>query len=1006
MSKRKLFCLAISTTVFLTSLIGCGQNNTPAPVLSKIEVDATTSKTTYNYEEAFTLPVVTATYSNNTTKDVSNSCQYEGFDSTIPGSQTITVTYEESQVKKDTTYTVTIADPKSALKFAIFADVQLCNDTKIPGEAETNLGGTTNAGLALTSHLQYCKDNDIKLIVMNGDITNQANTYYYDYFERILKSVYGTNEANYPEFVWNMGNHEWWWGTTEQEPEFNTNDAVALFKSHARISSPNLIRESAVKYPRNNNSTVPTYYKVINGIPFLNISGINSNGTISTELYTELENWLNEIKQIDSVKKGGPIFVEYHYALSTSMTHGQGQGPDSVTLETLLADTPNAVVFTGDTHYPGINERSINQVNFTTINLGSSSYSRMPQKSAVVCDGYYNIDGNGSKISDKMLDNVNFDYAYTPTIQVVDVSEDHSFTVDKYFTDIENPARKVGETWRIPAIKSKANFTYTNDRFQNQKASEDLYGAKGLSWETTDEVRFGVDKVNNQMTVLFPDVSKYHFCEHYKITVNGSKSYDVVSNYYKYCETKQDNYYILKDIPVAENYSVKVEAYDFFDNVSLNALTSSTNDDKAVVDPLDYQAVSTYSDIQTRNNFSEVSGENSNSSIEYHYRGIELYKAGAILNRLIHKGGVDCSKFVTLQTAEKCEPTVTVDVKNLVTGSLTVGLSVVIVDPDDSSKDKWLDDFSVTRTSVSGNEWTQVQWNLKKLFGITSLSEIKMISLKASSSLASYDGYDMRLAIDNYDLLPKGTIKRNPVSFNGGEDCEIRLTNVKQQGDKLVLDVKCSSKNINDAAYIALMDDWDNYFGYFGFTAYGTVNDKKYEGVSVAVTDDGYVRATFDISSLKDMQNNPTKVTFIYIRGAWTTTGGLIEVDPDAGEIIRGQQFGPDIEFTKDIAPIPIATGTFVMDVKFTSDATTKIAMMLGDGWSNYLGYYNLNCETTSETYAGISVRTLDDGYMRFTFTLSALTKIEGTPINVNLVYFRLNGWTTATGYCEINPTI
>jgi len=331
------------------------------------------------------------------------------------------------------TYTCTRAIETTNLKFGIFADVQLCNDTIVNkgSDATVNLGTTANAPLALKSHLQYCKDNNFEVILMNGDITNQANTYYYDYYDRIFKSVYGTDSSTYPEVVWNMGNHEWWWGTSEKE----TGDAVSLFNQYANIDSKYLVKRSAVPYSINPSVTIPTYYKVIKGVPILVISGENSNGTIGDALLTELQTWLAEIKQLESVQKGGPIIVMYHYPLSTSMTHGQGSGTQAAVLENLLKDTPNAIVFTGDTHYPGINERSINQVNFTTINLGSSSYSRMVNQSAVICDDYYNVEGSGSKIGDKLAGNAKYKEAYTPTLQVVDISDKNTTRINRYYTD-------------------------------------------------------------------------------------------------------------------------------------------------------------------------------------------------------------------------------------------------------------------------------------------------------------------------------------------------------------------------------------------------------------------------------------------------------------------------------------------------------------------------------------------------------------------------------------------
>jgi len=632
-------------------------------------------------------------------------------------------------------------EEKASLKFAIFADVQLCNNVAT-SDAVVNLGATANAPLALQHHLEFCKKNNINTILLNGDITNQANEKYYQHFENILKSVYGDDESKYPEFVYNMGNHEWWWGTTEKE----SGDAVSMFKKHARIESSNLKKTSNVKYPLYNKVTIPSYYKVINGIPIIVISGLNSSGYVDNALTEEIKEWLSEIKQLSSVKKGGPIFVEYHYPLSTSMTHGQGHSGYSTNVERIFNDVPNAVIFTGDTHFPGNNERSINQVDFTTINLGSSSYSRMVNQSAVICDDYYNVEGISEN---KLVGNIKFKEAYTPTLQVVDVNEDLSFTVDRYFTKEDGEATKVGNTWKINPISSKDDFTYTSNRFQNKEASKSLYGKEGLSWSSDAKISYGYNSDLKQMTVRFPDVDEYHYCEHYKIDVN-SKSYDVVSNYYKYLDTPEYNYYILNNVAPSDNFTVKVTAYDFFDNPSLNTLTSNKEDTKGTVDPIDYQSTLTYSDIQLRNNFTTLCDEDSHSALEYYYKGKYLYSSGAIASTVIDSDNTDCSNYITLKDEKGCKPTLTMKVKNPNSDDITIGLS--LVKNNQGTKER-KDDFSLTKKIIKPGEWTTVEYDLSK-YAITSKEEIDYIAIKFKRNNPSSDGYEMSLFIDDLDILP------------------------------------------------------------------------------------------------------------------------------------------------------------------------------------------------------------------------------------------------------------
>jgi len=859
----------LSTPYSTTYAVNVAQ---PTYSLTKIEVK-NTSKTEYKYGESFVKPEVIATYSNSTTEDISKKATYSTFNPNQVGNQTIEVSYTFIDVTKTTSYVVNVKKAQTNLKFAIFADVQLCNEKAINGEAATNLGTTANSPIALRNHLQFCKNQGITTILMNGDITNQANEYYYKYFETILQDVYGSDESKYPEFVWNMGNHEWWWGTTEKE----TGDAVSMFKKYARISSNNLVKESNVPYYINNNVNVPSYYKVINGIPFIVISAESSAGNVGSQLENEIKSWLTEIKQLDSVKAGGPIFVEYHYPLSTTFTYGQGSVTNCSTVENIFKDTPNAVIFTGDTHYPGINERAINQVNFTTINLGSSSYSRMVNRSAVVCDQYYNVLGTGAKTADKLDGNVKFNEAYTPTIKVVEVSDSSSFTIDRYFTNDNGEGVVAGKRWSFGPIKSKADFTYTNNRFQNTASAQALYGKNGLNLGSEDKVIFGVQ--NGRITVRFPDVIDYHYCEHYKISVNN-KDYDVVSSYYKNLPEGENNYYVLNDVPTSSTYNVVVTAYDFYDNPSTNTLTSSTNDLTKIVDDVDFQATKTYCDIQTRNRFDIVSS-NSQSSTEYYYKGIQTYSAGAILNRIYYADGVGCNEFLSLSNNKDIHPTVKVDVKNLEDGDLTFGLSVVL---KGETKDIWKDDFDLTRKAVQGKEWKTLYWDLSS-YGVSSKADISFIALKARTSSAKNTGYVMNLLIDNIDIVdevPEEALQTRGVEFKSGVDVTRDLKNNEIKNistDSIVIDFKFTSSSSTKIS-IMLGHGWSNYFGYFVIYANGTLGS-TYNGVTSQSRSDGYYRVTFNLSQLTLKTGSPGEtINLIYCRGVNSTASGYIDIFP------------------------------------------------------------------------------------------------------------------------------
>lgn len=991
----------------------------------KIEIDGT-YKTEYELDEELVKPKIVATYPDKTKVNVTNDCSFV-YDFSTVGEKTVLVRYVVNEQTFETSFNVTVTSAAtSKLKFAVFADVQLCAAEAGDGKA-ANLGETANAPLALEQHLRYIKSQGINVVLMDGDVTNQANENYYSYFESIVAKVYGSDNSAWPEFVWNMGNHEWWHGTTEKDPRTGEPgnyvlpdgaiNSVGMFNSHARIESDNLVKRSAIKYATNVEDTLPSYYKVINGVPFLVISAVNSSGLITDELKAEINTWLGEIKQLESVKAGGPIFVQYHYPLATSMTHGQGSHEQNTTaIDDIFGNIPNAVIFTGDTHFPGNNERSINQVNYTTINLGTSSYSRMVDESAVICDNYENVTGGnkGDGRGEIAQGNAGYKNAYTPNIQIVEVLSNNSTKINRYMTTENGSARKVGEQWTLKPTTSKSSFEYTNARFQNKNAALKLYGKEGVSWDEEEKVTFEVNEEEKQMTVHFNDPEEYHFVEHFDVKVNGV-SHDFVSNYYKYLETPEENYYVIENLPIADSYNVEVTAYDFFDNPSLNKLTASTETDGKAIDPIDLYFADgnyNYSDIETRNNF-EYTAEDSNSSSEFYYRGIQEYKYGAILGRLISDKALKVTDYLSLEPGEGSKPTVKFDVKNLKDDDLVFGLSVVTKDGD------WKTDFGAEyQKTVSGKEWTTLSWDLNQLFGLSSRESLGIIAIKAKSKGASTSGYEMNFLVDNVDIINNGDTPTPPPSTDRGDAFTSKDGYVKDfdpistTDGKFVMDIKPTTGTDKKVTFGLFDDDWKNRVGWFDVWMDGS---SVCDGVTVRSTDDGYLRVTVDFAKLPANKFEPghaTQVSHLEIHstveeGSWTTASGFVDVFPTKGEVIRGQRFHDKTDLTINLDKHIPLTETIKVDFKFdVSTVGSQAAIMLGQGWDQYYGYFVIRGDGTLEnTYDGVSITNLDDGYIRATFDLSKLTKAQGgvAPTDyIDMIYVR-GIWTYGDGYIDIN---
>ena len=108
------------------------------------------------------------------------------------------------------------------------------------------------------------------------------------------------------------------------------------------------------------------------------------------------------------------------------------------------------------------------------------------------------------------------------------------------------------------------------------------------------------------------------------------------------------------------------------------------------------------------------------------------------------------------------------------------------------------------------------------------------------------------------------------VSIVPGKDYEIQLDNDKALTG-LTFDYKVTSGTFN----IALLPNWENYYGYFAFDEYGNVD--AYDGVTCKDLGNGYYRVTIDLDVLNKKFGNPdSAIAFLYVRGAWSDANGEI----------------------------------------------------------------------------------------------------------------------------------
>ena len=95
---------------YANTLWGTNSNYTPYPEDNKTLTSISLSNKTTSFEvgDTFIKPTVTANYDDSSTKDVTNSAAFSGYDLNNTGNQTVTVSYTEGGVTKTATYSITV----------------------------------------------------------------------------------------------------------------------------------------------------------------------------------------------------------------------------------------------------------------------------------------------------------------------------------------------------------------------------------------------------------------------------------------------------------------------------------------------------------------------------------------------------------------------------------------------------------------------------------------------------------------------------------------------------------------------------------------------------------------------------------------------------------------------------------------------------------------------------------------------------------------------------------
>lgn len=279
-------------------------------------------------------------------------------------------------------------EPEPLLSFPVISDVHINSGDKT----------ATNLTRAMEQFDRELPRMDVVASV--GDLTDHGTR---EQLQKYRDTYDNSAAAGVPEFL-TMGNHD--------DP-----GTAALFRSVLGVEAP-------------------TQHQVFNGFHFIGVG---------TDMITTVP-WLEaEMAKAAAADPDKPIFVFFHYPLEGTV-YGSEPGEWGVkrsAFRAVLAKYPQAITFSGHSHYPGENPRNIWQGEFTALNTGIGlNYLEMEKIWAQggFPDGTDTLaQGLGVQVfSDKVV------------IQRRDITRDEWF----------------GEEWVIPLPITKENFTYTDTRDQ------------------------------------------------------------------------------------------------------------------------------------------------------------------------------------------------------------------------------------------------------------------------------------------------------------------------------------------------------------------------------------------------------------------------------------------------------------------------------------------------------------------------------------------------------------
>lgn len=360
--------------------------------------------------------------------------------------------------------------------------------------------------------------------VIVGDFTDSGSTQQYDRFMQ----VYNQNANKDAVRMNSLGNHDYWNGLSVEGAQKRFLEKTGMESIY--------------------------YHKVVKGYHFLVMSP--EDGTTHGYYSDKQINWLKEeVAKAKNDDPEKPIFVFLHQHIKETVYGSHEWGTkDSAKINAVLKDYPQAITFSGHSHYPLDDPRSIHQKDFTSV--GTSSVSYMEVEGGKVQG---NIPPGAGDLSQGLLVEV----------------DDKEVTINR--RDFHTNSW-TGEPWKVQLPAKKETFKHVEDRDKEKPSFK-------------KDAKLTVSNVTeSSVTATFPQAVDNLLVHSYRLQARDKETGEIKNKLLAFSEFYRDPVpkeltFTLAGLDGGKTYTLEAVAIDSFGNESEQPLQAEVTTKKDVIDP-------------------------------------------------------------------------------------------------------------------------------------------------------------------------------------------------------------------------------------------------------------------------------------------------------------------------------------------------------------------------------------------------------------------------------------